>query len=202
MRERVTRGGSRSDTSCTRTTMPRCAASRPARPPTTRLSTRRSWRVRRCTRSSRHGWRSDPVQTIGLGSERGTMTIKRLQPDGVYELRDAGGRAYPQVIRVEGGTHVYLSGMVALDAGGELIGDRDMAAQARATYENISRALGRGGRHAGRHRLVYRLCHGLGKLPPPRQSHCRGILRRSPAGINSRRDLVPRRSRATWSRFR
>ena len=73
------------------------------------------------------------------------MTIERLKPDGVYELRDAGGRSYPQVIRVEGGTQVYLSGMVALAADGELIGEGDMAAQANAAYENVGRALAAAG---------------------------------------------------------
>ena len=71
------------------------------------------------------------------------MTIERLTLDGVYELRDAGGRAYPQVIRVSGGTQVFLSGMVALDADGALIGEGDMAAQAAATYANVGQALWR-----------------------------------------------------------
>jgi len=73
------------------------------------------------------------------------MTIERLTLDGVYELRDAGGRAYPQVIRVSGGTQVFLSGMVALDADGALIGEGDMAAQAAATYANVGQALSAAG---------------------------------------------------------
>ena len=67
--------------------------------------------------------------------------IERLSPEGLYKLRDAGGRAYPQVIRVSQGTQIYLSGLVAVDADGNLIGENDMAAQATAVYENIGRAL-------------------------------------------------------------
>ena len=75
----------------------------------------------------------------------GTMTIERLTPDGVYELRDSSGRAYPQVVRVAGGTQIFLSGMVALDVDGALIGERQMAAQAAATYANVGRALSAAG---------------------------------------------------------
>lgn len=67
--------------------------------------------------------------------------IERINPAGVYELRDAGGRVYPQVIRTTGGTQVHLSGMVALDADGAVIGRGDMAVQAAATYANVGRAL-------------------------------------------------------------
>ena len=73
------------------------------------------------------------------------MTVERLTPDGVYELRDAVGRAYPQVIRVAGGTQIFLSGMVALDPEGALIGEGDMAAQAAATYANFGQALAAAG---------------------------------------------------------
>lgn len=73
------------------------------------------------------------------------MTIERMNPEGLYELRDAGGRTYPQVIRVAGRTQVYLSGMVALDAEGALIGEGDMARQAAAAYENVGRALAAAG---------------------------------------------------------
>jgi len=69
------------------------------------------------------------------------MTVDRLTPDGVYELRNAGRRAYPQVIRVAGGMQIFLSGMVALDPEGALIGEGDMVAQAAATYANVGQAL-------------------------------------------------------------
>ena len=72
-------------------------------------------------------------------------TRSRMTPDGLYELRDAGGRSYPQVIRVAGGTQVFLSGMVALDPEGALIGEGDMAAQAAATYANVGQALSAAG---------------------------------------------------------
>ena len=58
------------------------------------------------------------------------MTIERLTSAGLYELDDAGGRTYPQVIRVSGGTQVFLSGLMSLEGEGTLIGSGDMAAQA------------------------------------------------------------------------
>ena len=67
--------------------------------------------------------------------------IERISPADVYELRDAGGRTYPQVIRTTGGTQVHLSGMVALDADGAVIGRGDMAVQAAMSYANVGRAL-------------------------------------------------------------
>lgn len=67
--------------------------------------------------------------------------IERISPADVYELRDAGGRTYPQVIRTTGGTQVHLSGMVALDIDGAVIGRGDMAVQAAMSYANVGRAL-------------------------------------------------------------
>lgn len=67
--------------------------------------------------------------------------IERINPTDLYELRDAGGRTYPQVIRTRAGTQIHLSGMVALDTDGTLIGRGDMAAQAAAAYANVGRAL-------------------------------------------------------------
>ena len=67
--------------------------------------------------------------------------IERISPADVYELRDAGGRTYPQVIRTTGGAQVHLSGMVALDADGAVIGRGDMAVQAATAYANVGRAL-------------------------------------------------------------
>ncbi len=71
--------------------------------------------------------------------------IERISPADVYELRDAGGRAYPQAVRTSGGAQVHLSGMVALDADGALIGRGDMAAQAEAAYANVGRTLAAAG---------------------------------------------------------
>ena len=73
------------------------------------------------------------------------MTVERLTPDGVYELRDAGGLTYLQVVRVAGGTQIFLSGMVALDPEGALIGEADMAVLAAATYANVGQALAAAG---------------------------------------------------------
>jgi 2-iminobutanoate/2-iminopropanoate deaminase len=46
---------------------------------------------------------------------------------------------YAQAVRVE--NTVYISGSVAVDADGKLIGEGDMATQLRAAYENVGRTL-------------------------------------------------------------
>ena len=73
------------------------------------------------------------------------VMIERINPADVYELRDADGRVYPQAIRTTGGTQVHLSGMVALDADGAMIGRGDMAVQAATAYANVGRALAAAG---------------------------------------------------------
>lgn len=53
------------------------------------------------------------------------------------------GRApgYSHVVEVRGGRTVFVSGQVALDAEGAVVGAGDFAAQARKVFENIGQAL-------------------------------------------------------------
>src|SRR5262252_1732307 len=48
---------------------------------------------------------------------------------------------YTHVAEVTAGRPVYISGQIALDAAGELIGPGDLAAQARQVFENLRLAL-------------------------------------------------------------
>jgi enamine deaminase RidA (YjgF/YER057c/UK114 family) len=49
---------------------------------------------------------------------------------------------YTHVVEVTAGRPVYISGQVALDGAGELVGPGDVAAQARQVFENLQAALG------------------------------------------------------------
>jgi reactive intermediate/imine deaminase len=48
---------------------------------------------------------------------------------------------YSHVVEAPGGTTVYISGQVPLDAEGQLVGRGDFAAQTRQVFENLTRAL-------------------------------------------------------------
>jgi enamine deaminase RidA (YjgF/YER057c/UK114 family) len=65
------------------------------------------------------------------------MTVLRhvAAPDGV-----AAGRGYSQVVTGRGRL-VVVSGQIAQDAAGELVGPGDPAAQARQVFENLGRCL-------------------------------------------------------------
>jgi enamine deaminase RidA (YjgF/YER057c/UK114 family) len=49
---------------------------------------------------------------------------------------------YSHVAELSAGRLVYVSGQVALDAAGELVGSGDIRAQARQVFENLRAALG------------------------------------------------------------
>jgi enamine deaminase RidA (YjgF/YER057c/UK114 family) len=57
-------------------------------------------------------------------------------PEGMH--RPTG---YTHVVEVTAGRPVYISGQVALDGAGELVGPGDVAAQARQVFENLRAAL-------------------------------------------------------------
>ncbi|MGH8915157.1 MAG: RidA family protein [Acidimicrobiia bacterium] len=52
---------------------------------------------------------------------------------------------YSQIIRVTGGTTIYIAGQVAWDAGGKLVGPGDLEAQARQAFTNLLAALSAAG---------------------------------------------------------
>jgi reactive intermediate/imine deaminase len=50
-------------------------------------------------------------------------------------------RGYSHVAEVSGGRTIYLSGQIALDQDGKLVGEGDMRAQARQVFENLKAGL-------------------------------------------------------------
>jgi len=64
------------------------------------------------------------------------MTLQRHDPS---ELSPA--LSYSHVVVAQGTKTVYVSGQVALDAAGNLVGHGDLAAQARQAFRNLVAAL-------------------------------------------------------------
>ena len=69
-------------------------------------------------------------------------------PEHVQFLAPAAVASIPgfsPVVKVTGGQTIYLSGQVALDASGNLVGRGDFRAQAQQVFENIKAALAAAG---------------------------------------------------------
>jgi enamine deaminase RidA (YjgF/YER057c/UK114 family) len=66
---------------------------------------------------------------------------KNLFPDTLYRRVVGGHLLYSPVVTVRGGTTVYVSGLVARDKQGNVIGKGDMAAQIRQVGENLRLSL-------------------------------------------------------------
>lgn len=64
------------------------------------------------------------------------MTIERINPAGLSHPP-----TYTHVVRATGGSTVYISGQVPVDAEGRLVGGDDFEAQARQVYANLRTAL-------------------------------------------------------------
>ena len=64
------------------------------------------------------------------------MEKKFLNPPGV-----AASPAYTHVVTVSGGRTVFVSGQVALDEKGSLVGKGDLRAQTKQAFENLKRGL-------------------------------------------------------------
>lgn len=64
------------------------------------------------------------------------MSIERINPAGLRRPP-----TYAPVVKVVGGTTVYVSGQVPVDVEGNLVGEGDFAAQAKQVYENLRLAL-------------------------------------------------------------
>jgi enamine deaminase RidA (YjgF/YER057c/UK114 family) len=63
-------------------------------------------------------------------------TAKFINPEGMH--RPTG---YTHVVEVTGGRPVYISGQIALDGAGDLVGPGDVGAQAQQVFENLRAAL-------------------------------------------------------------
>jgi reactive intermediate/imine deaminase len=71
-----------------------------------------------------------------VSAQGGRSVIQRMNPAGL-----STPTGYSHVVSARGGRTIYISGQVALDAKGELVGAGDMAAQTRQVFANLDTAL-------------------------------------------------------------
>src|SRR5262245_14114427 len=69
------------------------------------------------------------------------MRRKNIQPDTLFKRAVGGHTLYSPVVVVNGGTLVLVSGLLARDVEGNIIGKGDMGAQIRQVGENLRLAL-------------------------------------------------------------
>jgi enamine deaminase RidA (YjgF/YER057c/UK114 family) len=66
--------------------------------------------------------------------------LRHIRPDGLFNHP-----AYTQVVSAQGSRTVYVSGQVATDADGNLVGGDDLAAQTEQVMKNLRTALSAAG---------------------------------------------------------
>ena len=64
------------------------------------------------------------------------MGLEHIRPDGLVNFS-----SYTQVVAATGTKTIYISGQVAWDERGVIVGEGDFAAQAKKAYENLGVAL-------------------------------------------------------------
>ena len=69
------------------------------------------------------------------------MKRENIQPDALAKRVVGGHVLYSHVVVVEARKTIFVSGQLARDAGGNVVGKGDMRAQIRQTGENIKAAL-------------------------------------------------------------
>jgi len=67
--------------------------------------------------------------------------VDRPQPQGVFSRNYEGKPLYSQVVAVENARLVYVSGQIARDGEGRVVGKGDMRAQIEKVAENVERCL-------------------------------------------------------------
>ena len=70
---------------------------------------------------------------------------RNIQPDALPRRVVAGHLLYSHVVEVRGGRVIFISGQLARDASGAIVGPRDMRAQIRQVGENLKAALAAAG---------------------------------------------------------
>ena len=68
------------------------------------------------------------------------MSNRFIKPEGL-----SNNPAYTHVVAATGGTTLYISGQISVDAAGAVVGQGDLAAQTRQVMENLKVALAAGG---------------------------------------------------------
>ena len=69
------------------------------------------------------------------------MTIEKIQPDALCKRNVGGHVLYSHVVVSSGEKMIFLSGQLARNNKGEIVGPRDMRAQIRQVGENLKNAL-------------------------------------------------------------
>jgi reactive intermediate/imine deaminase len=76
-----------------------------------------------------------PILAVGIFSSLASgQSIERIQPEGLTKPA-----TYSHVVKV--GNLLFISGQVAFDANGKLVGENDMKAQVKQVLENLKTAL-------------------------------------------------------------
>lgn len=73
---------------------------------------------------------------ISLSAQEKKATVKFTNPPAL-----SVPRGYSHVVEVSGGKMVYVSGQLAFDKDGNMVGKADFRAQAKQVYENLKAAL-------------------------------------------------------------
>ncbi|MGQ0545824.1 MAG: RidA family protein [Betaproteobacteria bacterium] len=73
------------------------------------------------------------------------MKIARIQPETLHKRAVGGHTLYSPVVTVKGGTLVFVSGLLARNPAGEIVGKGDMGAQIAQVGENLKLALAAAG---------------------------------------------------------
>src|SRR5947208_9997123 len=85
-----------------------------------------------------------PLLVLGLPAlafaQSGAPKIKRTTPPTLSKPT-----GYTHVVEATGGKTVYISGQIAFDTDGKLVGEGDMKAQAEQVFKNLQAALGAAG---------------------------------------------------------
>lgn len=87
------------------------------------------------------------VERLSAGDRREEerVQVKRLQPKGLNVRVVSGHVLYSHVVTVSGGTHVFISGQLARDSDGNLVGRGDMRAQIEQVGKNLQECLAAAG---------------------------------------------------------
>lgn len=70
---------------------------------------------------------------------------RNVDSPNLFERRVSGHKLYSHAVSVQGGRTVYLSGQLARNKAGEIVGRGDMRAQLRQVGENLREALAAAG---------------------------------------------------------
>ncbi len=76
------------------------------------------------------------LATVGPLAQGGRSVIQRMNPPGL-----STPTGYSHVVSARGGRTIYLSGQVAFDAKGQLVGRGDLTAQTKQVFANLDTAL-------------------------------------------------------------